>query len=1020
MYFHFKYFALATITQILSLISPIQIEGTSLQILSNLTLAQDSESIKQSLQDRKAEASRLFQIGITQFYSSQFQEALQTFERVRTIYVEINDTAGIASALNNIGEVYNELGQTDKALEILQEALTIRTELGNKVGIGETLNNLGIVYKDFSQYDKALKILQQALAIRREVGDRIGEGRTLFNMGTVHRRLSQYPQALELYQQGLEIAKATGDRIGEGRSLNAIGFVHYNLGQYPQALEFYQQALAVRKAISDRSGELGTLGNIGIVYDNLGQYSKALEFYQQALSIAKVIDKIADAGNILSNIGGVYYSLGQYPQALESYQQALAILQKLGDKFVEAATLNNIGLTYARLGQFFQALQFYRQASAIRQSIGDRSGEASTLSNIGVIYDRLRQYPKALEFFQQALAIRQSIGDRAGEGGTFNSIGSVYKNLGQYSPALDAYQQALILQKEVGDRPGERVTLSNIAQLLELENKPQLAITFYKQSVNLTEEIRQDLRRLTREQQQSYTATVSDTYRSLADLLLKQNRVLEAQQVLDLLKVQEIDNYLHNVRGNAQTSKGVDSLPQERKIEGNYAAIQDKAIELGKELTQLQNVPSTNRTPEQQNRIAELVEIQQQIRAEFNNFINSPDIQELTRQLSQTSGGESLNLQILNRLQRDLKQLKNNAIVLYPLILEDRLELVIVNSYSPPIRRTVRIKSQDLNRKILELSVALRDPDIDAKAPAKQLYDLLIKPIENDLNQAQIQTIIYAPDGQLRYLPLAALYDGKQWLIQRFSINNITAASLTDLTAKPPLPLHILAAAFTQGTYNVNLADRQLTFTGLPFAAKEVENLAAIIPGTTTILDNSFAPETIIPQLNDYNIIHFATHATFAIGQPEDSFILFGDGSKVTLKDVETWSLPNVELVVLSACETGVGGQLGNGEEILGFGYQMQLTGARATIASLWSVSDGGTQSLMDAFYTSLGKGNISKVEALRQAQISLISNNYQVIEQQRGIAVQSSPDSRLSATVTNNLSHPYYWAAFILIGNGF
>jgi CHAT domain-containing protein len=171
--------------------------------------------------------------------------------------------------------------------------------------------------------------------------------------------------------------------------------------------------------------------------------------------------------------------------------------------------------------------------------------------------------------------------------------------------------------------------------------------------------------------------------------------------------------------------------------------------------------------------------------------------------------------------------------------------------------------------------------------------------------------------------------------------------------------------------------------------------------------------------MNDYNIVHLATHAAFVTGKPEDSFVLFGDGSRATLRDVENWSLPNVDLVVLSACETGVGGQFGNGEEILGFGYQMQRTGAKAAIASLWSVSDGGTQALMDTFYAALQTDKMTKTEALRQAQIALITGDYQVLGQQRGLTVQQRINSNLPKTVTTRLSHPNYWAPFILIGNG-
>jgi CHAT domain-containing protein len=196
-----------------------------------------------------------------------------------------------------------------------------------------------------------------------------------------------------------------------------------------------------------------------------------------------------------------------------------------------------------------------------------------------------------------------------------------------------------------------------------------------------------------------------------------------------------------------------------------------------------------------------------------------------------------------------------------------------------------------------------------------------------------------------------------------------------------------------------------------------VENLAAAIPGTRKLLDLAFNRKALVAGFNDYNIVHLATHAAFLQGSPDDSFILLGDGDRVTLRDIATWSLPSVDLVVLSACQTGMGGRLGNGEEILGFGYQMQETGARAAIASLWSVDDGGTQVLMNAFYAALQKGNITKAEALRTAQIALITGDYTGLQQ--GVAAVDRTRSSLPPSVSRRLSHPYYWAPFVLIGNG-
>jgi CHAT domain-containing protein len=264
------------------------------------------------------------------------------------------------------------------------------------------------------------------------------------------------------------------------------------------------------------------------------------------------------------------------------------------------------------------------------------------------------------------------------------------------------------------------------------------------------------------------------------------------------------------------------------------------------------------------------------------------------------------------------------------------------------------------------------------------------------------------------------LYDGQQWLVQRYRINNITAASLTELNTKPQRQMQVLAGAFATGRYSFTVGGQSFNFSGLPFAGAEVENLAKTVPTTTKLIDTAFTPQVTVPKMDDYTVVHLATHAAFVVGTPDDSFILFGNGERITLRDIQKWSLKNVDLVVLSACETGLGGKLGNGEEILGLGYQMQRAGARAAIASLWTVDDGGTQSLMNAFYSVLQVGKLTKAEALRQAQIALITGDYQALGQERGIiVVQERIRDSLSPQVANRLNHPYYWAPFILIGNG-
>lgn len=609
---------------------------------------------------------------------------------------------------------------------------------------------------------------------------------------------------------------------------------------------------------------------------------------------------------------------------------------------------------------------------------------------------------------------------------------------------LESLHQEAALYNQKGHRRLEAYTLSRIAKKLAEQGEASVAIAFYKRSLNLVESVRADLRRVERlglrfgldapDFQATLVETFSqDIYRPLADLLLQQNRIVEAQDVLDLLHVQELDEYLENVEIPPSTRQGqavagsstppaVTLQAPEAKIIADYEVLQRQAVHKGERLAQLRQIAPDQRSAEQQSQIAELTEFQQALSRQFNAFSRSESVLGHINQLSQNTQQQNLNLTDLNALRDNLRQI-DGAVLLYPLVLPDRLELILTTANSPPLRYSVAVSQPELEATIQDFRSSLRSTSRDPKPSGQKLYRWLIEPIAADLVAAGAKTIIYAPDGQLRYIPLAALHDGDQWLVERFRINHITARSLTDLNRKPRSQPRILAAAFVEGSYEFEIGQRNLAFSGLPFAGFEVQALASRFPDVDVVEDQAFSPQSLVPRMDDYHIVHLATHASLVSGAPESSFILFGDGTTVTLRDLETWSLPNVDLVVLSACETGLGQTLGNGMEVLGLGYQIQRTGAKAAIASLWQVDDGGTQQYMDVFYRQLQSPGTSKTEALRQAQLALIHGQSHELgaaggEGQRGALAFTPPE--LPAEIRrSSLSHPYYWAPFILIGNG-
>ncbi|OBQ41769.1 MAG: hypothetical protein AN485_01235 [Anabaena sp. MDT14b] len=978
---------------------------------------QQALAIYQKLKDRNGEANSLLNLGNAYKSLGQYPKAIEFYQQSLAIVREIGDRNGEASSLNNLGSAYRNRGQYPKAIEFYQQSLAIVREIGDRNGEASSLNNLGSAYNSLGQYPKAIEFFQQSLAIKREIGDHNGKANSLGNLGNAYNSLGQYPKAIDFYRQSLAIAREIGDRYGEGISLGNLGNAYYSLGQYLKAIEFFQQSLAIKREIGDRNGEANSLIGLGVAYYSLGQYPKAIEFHQQSLAIKREIGDRNGEASSLVNLGNAYRSLGQYSKAIDFHQQSLAISQNIGDRNGVARSLGNLGVIYDSLGQYPKAIEFYQQSLAIKREIGDRNGEANSLGNLGNAYNDLGQYPKAIEFHQQSLAIKREIGDRNGEANSLGNLGNAYNDLGQYPKAIEFHQQSLAIAREIGDIAGEGLTLSNIGITLEKQQQPELAIVFYKQSVNIIENIRQDLRKLPREQQASYTQTVAGTYRRLASLLLEKNRVMEALQVLDLLKVQELQDYVRNVQGNERTVKGIELFPQEQKIIQDYTAIQAPVIRLGTELADLRKLQT--RTPTQQQRIQEIEKIQAQTNQQMSEFLKSPAVVALSQQIQQTAPQQNLTLSAYKDLQIRLNRLGKRIALFYTLVLDDRLELVLLPPGKPPIRRSVAIKRTELEKMIQDFRRDLQDPNSQVKQTAQKLYSQLIKPIESELQQADVQSIIYAPDGQMRYIPLAALYDGKKWLTERYQINYLTALALTKLEPESTHDPRVLAGAFTQGNYSVQAAGQTFNFQGLRFAKTEVEGLGAAIPNTTKLFDKAFNRDAILSQIKNYSIVHMATHAVFVKGAPENSFILMGDGNRINLKEIEEWKLPDVTLVVLSACQTALGGDLGNGLEILGFGYQLQRTGVRASIASLWEVSDGGTQTLMDALYARLKSGKMTKAEALHEAQISLITGKNQSSGKTKSSVKFEPGNSGQNARISRNLSHPYYWSPFILIGNG-
>jgi tetratricopeptide (TPR) repeat protein len=443
----------------------------------------------QSTDAREAEADRLLQQGFQQFQTSQFTEALQSWEKALQIYREIKNRRGEAASLGNLGQTYLVLGQYQKAIEYHQQYLTVGREIAARQWEADSLGNLGVAYGSLGQYQKAIEYLQQSLDIAREIKDQWREAKALGDLGNTYQSLGQYRKAIEYHQQSLTIAREIQYRQGEADSLNNLGAAYNFLGQYQKAIEYYQKSLDIAREGGYRSTEANALSNLGVAYNSLGQYQKAIECLQQSLDIAREGGYRSTEANALSNLGVAYNSLGQYQKALEYQQKSLAIAREIKDQQGEASALGSLGYTYLVLGQYQKAIECLQQSLDIAREGGYRSTEANSLGNLGVAYNSLGQYQKAIEFHRQSLAIAREIKDRREEANSRNNLGNAYYSLGQYQKAIDYQQQSLDINREIQNRQGEAASLVSVGNVYYSLGEYQKAIKYQQQSLAISREI---------------------------------------------------------------------------------------------------------------------------------------------------------------------------------------------------------------------------------------------------------------------------------------------------------------------------------------------------------------------------------------------------------------------------------------------------------------------------------------------------------------------------------------------------
>ncbi|MEL7409058.1 MAG: CHAT domain-containing protein, partial [Cyanobacteria bacterium J06558_2] len=598
-----------------------------------------------------------------------------------------------------------------------------------------------------------------------------------------------------------------------------------------------------------------------------------------------------------------------------------------------------------------------------------------------------------INLHQQSLAIDREIGNRGGEANSLNNLGIAYFPLGEYQRSINLHQQSLAIDREIGNREGAGRTLNNIGTLFDFQEQPELAIVFYKESVNVREGIRGDISSLTRQLQESYASTIAGTYRRLADLLLSQGRILEAQQVLELLKIQEIRDYIRsrNAGGNVED---LIFLVEELEIRDQHGQL----IVFDQKLAACK-----------QTRCPDLSQLRQQrddLKREYNQAIRV-----LEESISQRQAqGEIIDPNNLPKNARDILNTQPGTMLIYPFVTDDKLWLLLATQGGLPSVRQIPVSQGELSAKVLKLRELLQDAQsgtAEIQEISQQLYRWLITPLEEELTTGEIKHLVFALDRAVRYIPMGVLFDGNNYLIEKYTVTTIISAELTDTRERLPSSVEetsVLAMGLSEASEGFNpLPHVETEIDAIVREEDEQPDALGIYPGSKFINSN-FNWDNLTNNLEDRQILHIATHGNFSPVSQENSFLLLGD-RKLPVSEIQLLDeyLEDVHLVVLSACQTALADnslQIGDGNEINSISFHFLNAGIKggagpkALLASLWNVNDEKTSQLMESFYQNLAaESGIAKAKALQQAQLSFLTDSER--------------------------SHPYYWAPFILIGNG-
>ena len=855
-----------------------------------------------------------------------------------------------------------------------------------------------------SSLETALVINQKALTLWRDLKDRLGETTALLRMGDVYHALTQYDRARDYYEQALPLSRALGDRRSEGEILNNLGMGYWRTGRTDEAAKSLSEAMEIWRRTEFPYEKAATVSNLGILYWQTGEWQKAIQNYTEALtSVRSLGDRYGEAF-VLSNLGVAYSSLGENGRGVDYLDQAVKAFRALGERAAEARSLSTEVRIYLGTGSESRAIESLDRAIPLARAVGDARTEAELLNYLGQAYCK-RDPAAALDRYKEALSKFQTLNDRRSEGRVLANIATLYSTMGKPDLAMKTLDLALAIRHEVNTPDEEAETLYAMAQVDSGEGDLSRALTRIDSALEIIESLRSKasgpgLRA-------SYLASKLEYYEFAVDLLMRlssQSHQQGFERAAFELAERARARSLLEMLGEGEIRQGVDAALLARERELRH--------EVSFRSNQLARLLGDKHNPEQitdlRNRMDTLLTEYEQVQSEV--LAASPRYTALTQ------------LRPLSLVEIQTRILDDETVLLmYSLGRKSSYGWAVTSATFQSFQLPPRDEVERVARQVAESISKPGRSSIDGSSVA--VARMLLGPVANELGRKRL---VIVGDGAIQCIPFAALPDpempGRPLIALHEVVTEPSASTLgrlRDDTAgreMAPKALAVLADpvfdlddARVQRAQSAKLAsavrgaaveDAALSFGRLPFTRREARAILSMVPTTDGLAALDFAANkatAMSPELQNYRIVHIATHAVVDNRHPELSGLVLslvdeqGHKRDGFLRLHEIWSLNlPVELVVLSACRTGLGREV-KGEGLVGLSTGFLSAGAARVVVSLWNVDDESTSALMEHFYQGMLREHLKPAAALRAAQL----------------AIRDAPRWR----------DPYYWAGVNLLG---